>query len=76
MDDVFSLKDLGKLSFFLRIDIRYHEDGFTLTQKKFTKELLDATAVLKEKSVTLLSINLKLKAKKEKHMLIHLIANA
>ncbi|KAL8154536.1 hypothetical protein AgCh_000052 [Apium graveolens] len=62
LDNVFSIKDLGKLSFFLGIEIGYHEDGITLTQKKFTKELLDTAGVLKGKSVTPLPINLKLQA--------------
>lgn len=44
---MFSIKDLGKLSFFLGIEIGYHDDGVSLTQKKFTKELFETAGVKK-----------------------------
>ena len=40
LNDVFSIKDLGILSYFLGIEVGYMSDGVILTQKKFTKSLL------------------------------------
>lgn len=40
LHNTFSIKDLGLLNFFLGIEISKTEDGYILTQKKYTKELL------------------------------------
>ena len=52
--NVFSIKVLGHLTFFLGIENGYLPQGITMTQSKFTKELLS-------ESGTPLPINLKLK---------------
>lgn len=63
LDHVFSIKDLGKLSFFLGIETGYVHNGICLTRKKFTKELLATTGLQATKDVaTPLPINLKLSA--------------
>ncbi|XP_021715949.1 uncharacterized protein LOC110683848 [Chenopodium quinoa] len=36
----FSIKDLGQLSYFLGIEVSKCQDGYVLSQRKFTKELL------------------------------------
>ncbi|XP_019102779.1 uncharacterized mitochondrial protein AtMg00810-like [Beta vulgaris subsp. vulgaris] len=51
LDHVFSIKDIGKLSFFLGIEIAYTSEGITLTQHKFTKELLQAAGISTPKQV-------------------------
>lgn len=38
----FSIKDLGRLSFFLGLELTYSTNGIIVTQTKFTKELLRA----------------------------------
>lgn len=40
LDTVFSIKDLGKLNYFLGIEVCYYDTGIALTQHKCTKELL------------------------------------
>ncbi|KAL8120516.1 hypothetical protein AgCh_017628 [Apium graveolens] len=40
----FSIKDLGLMSYFLGIEIGYLAEGITMSQAKFTKELLDEAA--------------------------------
>lgn len=37
---IFSIKDLGKLHYFLGLEVTYLNDGIALTQRKFTNELL------------------------------------
>lgn len=37
----FSIKDLGQLSFFLEIEIAYMDHGITMSQGKFTREVLE-----------------------------------
>lgn len=40
LHSVFSIKDLGQLSYVLGIEVSHFPHGIILTQKKFTKELL------------------------------------
>ncbi|PRQ56607.1 putative RNA-directed DNA polymerase [Rosa chinensis] len=40
LSDVFDMKDLGPLSFFLGIGIRYKEKGLFLSQEKYANELI------------------------------------
>ena len=59
----FSIKDLGSLHFFLGMEARYSDQGFILTQEKFTKELLTDSKLTNLRSVlTPLPSNLKLSA--------------
>ncbi|KAL2941800.1 Retrovirus-related Pol polyprotein from transposon TNT 1-94 [Bienertia sinuspersici] len=63
LDLVFSIKDLGFMGYFLGIEIGYLPQGITMTQKKFTSELLQSYAPADHKPVvTPLPINLKLSA--------------
>lgn len=63
LDVTLSIKDLGKLSFFLGIEVGYLPNGIILTQKKFTKELLADAGLTSFKSVvTPLPLHLKLTA--------------
>lgn len=63
LDQVFSIKDLGRLSYFLGIEVGYLPNGITLTQKKFTNELLQSAGITTFKRVvTPLPVNLKLEA--------------
>lgn len=63
MDDIFSIKDLGLLHYFLGIEITCMPDGIVLSQKKFTKELLQlCTHDFSRKTATSLSLHLKLQA--------------
>lgn len=60
---VFSIKDLGRLIYFLGIEISYLASGISLSQAKFTKELLQEAKISDHKrTVTPLPLNLKLKA--------------
>lgn len=59
LDDIFSIKDLGKLTYFLGIEIGYLSSGISLTQKKFIREmLLDADITTTKTVITPLPINL------------------
>lgn len=61
LDSIFSINDLGKLHFFLGLEVGYHADGIVLTQAKFTKELLDECGIKEFRKVyTPLLVNLKL----------------
>ena len=63
LDHFFNIKDLGRLSFFLGIEIGYLISGICLTQKKFTKELLATAGITATKAVaTHMPINIKLSA--------------
>lgn len=63
LDNTFSIKDLGKLHFFLGIEVKYFPDGIVLSQHKFTKDLLQEHFPTKQrKSLTPLPLNLKLSA--------------
>lgn len=59
----FNIKDLGQLGFFLGIEIGYTSSGITLTQRKFTQELLKDAGIKDCSSrVTPFPLNLKLTA--------------
>ena len=61
LDAVFTITYLGKLRFFLEIEVDYTSQGMILTQQKYTKDLLKTSAVTKFKHVvTPLPVNLKL----------------
>lgn len=63
LDAAFNIKDLGELSFFLDLEISYLPKGITMTQKKFTRELLSSFGITKFKPVvTPLPLNHKLYA--------------
>lgn len=58
---VFSIRDLGLLHYFLGIEVGYYDNGITLSQAKFTKDLLsDCPYNLPSKASTPLPLNLKL----------------
>ncbi|KAL2921578.1 Retrovirus-related Pol polyprotein from transposon TNT 1-94 [Bienertia sinuspersici] len=59
----FSIKDLGYLNYLLGLEVGYVPKGITLTQCKFTKELLKESGITEFKpAVTPLPVNLKLQA--------------
>lgn len=59
----FNIKDLGRLNYFLGIEIGYIDTGIIMTQKKFTKELLSDAGLSQFKLVvTFLPLNLKLQS--------------
>lgn len=63
LHDTFSIKDLGKLNYFLGIEVGYQPDGIILIQNKFTGELLSECGLSSFKHVvTPLLVNLKLQA--------------
>lgn len=58
---VFTIKDLGHLKFFLGLEVNYLPDGITMSQYKFTQELLHDSGLTSFKLVvTPLPLNLKL----------------
>ncbi|XP_021739725.1 uncharacterized protein LOC110706125 [Chenopodium quinoa] len=59
----FSIKDLGTLNYFLGIEVGYTADGVILTQKNFTRELLQGCGFnIDKRAVTPLPMHLKLSA--------------
>ena len=61
LDTIFSIKDLGELSYFLGMEVTKTKQGIILSQKKFTKELLENCGFdLHTVAATPLPINLKL----------------
>ena len=61
LDAVFTIKDLGKLRFFLGIEVDYTSQGMILTQQKYAKDLLRTSGVTEfNYVVTPLPVNLKL----------------
>lgn len=48
----FAMKDLGRLHYFLGIEVLYFEEGILLTQKKYAADLLKKTKLLYSKSVS------------------------
>lgn len=60
---IFSIKDLGKLHYFLGLEVSYLPDGIVLSQKKFTTDhLKDSGLPTFKKVVTPLPINFKLQS--------------
>lgn len=63
LKQVFSIKDLGHLSFFLGLELSYSTTGIMVTQQKFSKELLrDSGLTNLPHHVTPLPLNHKLSA--------------
>ena len=63
LDNTFSIKDLGRLNYFLGIEVSYTSDGLVLHQHKYTKGLLSESKINKFKRVvTPLPLHLKLSA--------------
>ncbi|KAG8502305.1 hypothetical protein CXB51_002012 [Gossypium anomalum] len=51
LNDTFSLKDLGKLSYFLGIEVNYGSDGVFLTQRKYVLDLLKRASMDRSNSL-------------------------
>ncbi|XP_021756147.1 uncharacterized protein LOC110721316 [Chenopodium quinoa] len=63
LHQTFTIKDLGKLHYFLGIEVGYLSSSISLTQKKSTKELLEASGISDfKKVVTPVPVHLKLSA--------------
>ena len=61
LHNVFSIKDLGRLHYFLGLEVSYVHDGIILSQHKFAKDLLATAGLSSYKStVTPLPLNLQL----------------
>ena len=64
MDFTFGIKDLVFLHYVLGFEVSYHMDGISLTQRKFTQDLLKVLWFLHTKpTATPLPVNLKLNPK-------------
>ena len=50
LDSVFALQDMGRLSYFLEIEVSYHEGSMHLSQIKYTFDLLHRTVMFNTKS--------------------------
>lgn len=58
---VFSIKDLGKMHYFLGMEVSYVHQGIIMTQKKFSKELLQSSSLdVSKVAKTPLPVNVKL----------------
>jgi histone deacetylase 1/2 len=51
LDSAFALRDLGRLSYFLGIEVYYHEGSMHLSQTKYTSDLLHRTTMFNTKAV-------------------------
>jgi histone deacetylase 1/2 len=49
LNSVFALRDLGKLSYFLGIEVTYHDGSMTLSQSKYISDLLHQTTMFDTK---------------------------
>jgi hypothetical protein len=52
LDQEFTIKDLGRLHYFLGIEVNYSPSGLVLSQKKYITELLTKTNMLNCRSVS------------------------
>ncbi|CAH9080282.1 unnamed protein product [Cuscuta europaea] len=46
LDDQFSIKDLGTLKYFLGIEVARSPEGFVLSQRKYTLDILEESGLL------------------------------
>jgi len=61
LNNIFGIKDLGKLHYFLCLEVSQTAEGFLMSQQKFTKELIrDCGFNLKQSASTPLPLNYKL----------------
>ena len=60
LDDMFTIKDLGKARYFLGIEIDYLPSSFMMSQRKYSKDLLVTLGLeLTKNAVTPLPVNLR-----------------
>ncbi|XP_056688649.1 uncharacterized mitochondrial protein AtMg00810-like [Spinacia oleracea] len=60
----FSIKDLGLLNYFLGMEVSHTSDGYVLTQRKYTKEMLSGCELdISKPALTPFPLNLKLSPK-------------
>ncbi|CAM8885420.1 unnamed protein product [Rhodiola kirilowii] len=52
LHSVFKLKDLGKLSYFLGVEVTYSTDTIHLSQYKYIRDLLDRCGMLEAKPIS------------------------
>ena len=52
LDSIFTLRDLGQLSYFLGIEVSYHEGSMNLSQTKYVSDLLHRTGMFDTKPAT------------------------
>lgn len=77
MNNIFNIKDFGKLSFFLVIEVGYIPSGITLIPKKFTLELIKEAGIINGKTiVTLFPLHFKLKSYDEECIQIQMYTDA
>lgn len=63
LHNTFTIKDLGVLNYFLGMEIGYEDKAVTMSQAKFTRELLEMCGISSYKPVvTLFPFHLKLEA--------------
>jgi hypothetical protein len=52
LSSAFAIKDLGKLHYFLGLEVMYHGDGLALSQQKYSQDLLRCAGLLECKAAT------------------------